>query len=152
LRHSWFSLVTPAAWYQWFPDDAYDFEGITFSPGDNVVITVSTWDSLQGSASVYNENTRQVVSQQITAGSSAALCQQDAEWIVEDFEENGSPVPFADFGTVTFTGATAQTFSGVLYGPAAGIPYEIYQEGMALTSVSIPKGYAGSYTINVSYI
>ncbi|KAJ6576837.1 peptidase A4 family-domain-containing protein [Mycena sp. CBHHK59/15] len=46
-----------------------------------------------------------------TLTSSARLCQENAKWIVEDFEENGSLVPFANFGTVSFTGAKATTSS-----------------------------------------
>lgn len=42
---------------------------------------------------------------------SKALQELNAEWIVEDFESGGALVPFANFGTVTFTGATATTGS-----------------------------------------
>jgi hypothetical protein len=37
------------------------------------------------------------------------LCEYNAEWIVEDYESGSSRVRFADFGTVTFTGASATT-------------------------------------------
>ncbi|KAI0057447.1 hypothetical protein BV25DRAFT_1920155, partial [Artomyces pyxidatus] len=37
---------------------------------------------------------------------------QDAEWIVEDYEEGSSLVPLANFGSVTFTDATATSKSG----------------------------------------
>jgi hypothetical protein len=40
-----------------------------------------------------------------TAGS---LCEYNAEWIVEDFEEGSSLVEFADFGTVTFVRSSFQ--------------------------------------------
>jgi hypothetical protein len=36
------------------------------------------------------------VSKSIT--STAALCEENAEWIVEDFESGSSLVPFANFG------------------------------------------------------
>ena len=35
-------------------------------------------------------------------GSEGDLCEKNAEWIIEDFEEGGGQVQFADFGTVTF--------------------------------------------------
>lgn len=37
----------------------------------------------------------------------AALCEYNAEWIVEDFEEGDSLVTFADYGSVEFTDAEA---------------------------------------------
>jgi hypothetical protein len=45
------------------------------------------------------------------SGQSAALCEQNAEWIVEDFEEisggTASQVPLVNFGKVTFTGESS---------------------------------------------
>lgn len=43
---------------------------------------------------------------------SSALCEENAEWIVEDYEDCGSLVPLTDFGTVTVTNAYATTSSG----------------------------------------
>jgi hypothetical protein len=74
------------------------------------------------------------VSKSIT--SSSALCEQDAEWIVEDFESGGSLVPFANFGTVTFTGASAKTASGSV-GPGSAILIDIQQNGKVLTQSSV---------------
>ena len=58
---------------------------------------------------IENTTTGQKVSKDLT--SSAALCEENAEWIVEDYEENGALVPLANFGTVTFTGADGKSFS-----------------------------------------
>jgi len=41
--------------------------------------------------------------------STSALGGQNAEWIVEDFEEGDSLIAFADFGNVTFTDCVAAT-------------------------------------------
>ena len=68
--------------------------------------------------------------------SSSALCEQDAEWIVEDFEEGSSLVPFADFGTVTFTNCTASGPDGTYTCPSPNI-IEIEQGGKVLTSVTV---------------
>jgi len=66
--------------------------------------------------------------------STYALCQQNAEWIVEDFEGgNGNYVSFADFGTVTFTDAVA-TGKGT-YTPNGATVYNILQDEV-MTSVS----------------
>ena len=32
------------AWYEWYPDYAYDFSGISFSAGDSVKLTVTLGD------------------------------------------------------------------------------------------------------------
>jgi hypothetical protein len=66
------------------------------------------------------------------------LCGQDAEWIVEDFESGSSLVPFADFGTVTFTGASA-VIGGSTVTPGGDDADTIYiqQSGPILTSTTI---------------
>ena len=78
--------------------------------------------------------------------SSSALCEQNAEWIVEDFEEGNSLVPFANFGTVTFSNAEATTKSGTT-GPSGATIIDIKQGSKVLTSVST----SGS-SVTVSYV
>ena len=94
---------------------------------------------------ITNNSKGKTVSKTIT--SSSALCEQDAEWIVEDFEEGDSLVPFANFGTVTFTGAEAGTASGSSVGPASANTIDIEQSGKVLTSVTL-----GSSSVTVSYV
>lgn len=70
--------------------------------------------------------------------SDGSLCEYDAEWIVEDFEECGttcSLVPFADFGTVTFTDVSATKTSGVVY-PSDATIIDIEQSNKVLTDCS----------------
>lgn len=88
---------------------------------------------------------QQTVSKALT--SSARLCQQNAEWIVEDFEEGNSLVPFANFGTVVFTGASAGTSSGTTVGPTGSVLIDIQQNNQVLTSVS-----STSSSVTVSYV
>jgi hypothetical protein len=78
--------------------------------------------------------------------SSIALCQEDAEWIVEDYSENGSLVPICNFGDVQFTDAYATTASGTRIYPPSGTPIVIEQNGKVLTSVS-----TGSESVSISY-
>ena len=87
-----------------------------------------------GTAVIENLSTGQTVTQHIT--SSSALCEENAEWIVEDYEEGDGLVPFADFGTVTFTGASATTGSGSV-GPSGATLIDIEQDGEVLTSASV---------------
>ncbi|GJE98817.1 peptidase A4 family-domain-containing protein [Phanerochaete sordida] len=138
------SSVSYDAWYEWYPDYAYDFSGITFKAGDSVTLTVTASSTTKGTAVITNNSNGKSVSKSIS--SSSALCEQDAEWIVEDFEEGNSLVPFANFGTVTFTGASAKTASSSV-GPSSANIIDIQQNGKTLTSVST----SGS-SVTVSYV
>lgn len=114
--------------------DAYDFDGISFNTGDTVSISVVASSATSGTAYINNLSNGQSVSQPIT--SSSSLCQENAEWIVEDFEEGSGLVPFADFGSVTFSNAVASTSGGNSYGPDSGTQIDIVQNGQQLTQVS----------------
>ncbi|GJE98823.1 peptidase A4 family-domain-containing protein [Phanerochaete sordida] len=133
------------AWYEWYPDYAYDFSGISFGPGDSVTVTVTASSKTTGTAVVTNNSRHQSVSKALS--SSASLCEQDAEWIVEDFSESGGLVPFANFGTVTFTGASATNAAGGHVGPAGANAIDIEQNGQVLTSVQL-----GASTVTVTYV
>jgi len=103
------SSVTYDAWYEWYPDVSYDFTGITLAPGNKIRATVTAASTKSGSAKIENLTTGKTVTHSFS-GESNALCETNAEWIVEDFEECGSScslVPFANYGTVTFSAATA---------------------------------------------
>ncbi|KAF8843005.1 hypothetical protein BDN67DRAFT_253938 [Paxillus ammoniavirescens] len=125
--------VSYDAWYEWYPDYAYDFSGIPIAAGNVIKLTVTASSTTSGTAVIENLTTGHTVTQEIT--SSYALCEANAEWIVEDFEENGALVPFADFGTVEFTSAEATGPSGT-YTPSGATLMDIEQNGKVLTSVS----------------
>lgn len=74
------------------------------------------------------------------------MCQTNAEWIVEDYEEGVSLVPFADFDEVEFTKAYATLTSGSTATPADATIFEIRQSGEVLTSCS-----ASGETVTCSY-
>lgn len=105
------------AWYEWYPDYSYDFTGIDFSAGDSVKVTIDATSTTAGTASVENLSTGVTVTHTFS-GESDALCEENAEWIVEDFTEvDGDEeylVALVDFGTVTFTDAYATTSSGTV--------------------------------------
>ncbi|KAI0057344.1 hypothetical protein BV25DRAFT_1831170 [Artomyces pyxidatus] len=132
------------AWYEWYPDYAYDFSGISISSGNTIKLTVTASSTKAGTAVIENVSTGKTVTKSIT--SSSALCQENAEWIVEDYEEGSSLVPFANFGAVTFTDASATTSSGSL-GPSGATVIDIKQNNKVLTSVST----SGS-GVTVSYV
>ncbi|KAG6845249.1 hypothetical protein H0H87_011984 [Tephrocybe sp. NHM501043] len=138
-------VVSYDAWYEWYPDYAYDFSGISIKAGDVITVTVTAATTKSGTAVITNKTTGKTVSKSLT--STAALCEQNAEWIVEDFESGGSLVPFANFGTVSFTSASATTSSGTTVGPSGSTLIDIEQNGEVLTSVS-----TSSSGVTISYV
>ncbi|KAH9847718.1 aspergillopepsin [Lenzites betulinus] len=127
--------VTYDAWYEWFPAPLIAFTGISFSAGNSVTLSVTATSKTSGTATIVNHSTGQTVSH--TFSGQPALCQENAEWIVEDLSVGGGLAPFANFGTVTFTGATATTLSGTTAIPADAtlINMEQGDPGVLLTSV-----------------
>jgi len=132
------------AWYEWYPGYASNFNGISISAGNSIQLTVNVFSSTTGSATIENLSTGQRATQDLS--SSTPLCQQDAEWIVEDYSENGSLVPMCNFDKVEFTDAYATTASGTRIYPPSGVVFEINQGGKVYTSVSV-----GSESVSVSY-
>ncbi|KAJ7061498.1 aspergillopepsin [Mycena amicta] len=122
------------AWYEYFPDFAHDFTGIPISAGNSIKLTATASSATAGTLTIQNLSTGVTVSKAVT--STARLCFENAEWIVEDFEEGSSLVPFANFGTVTFTGAVATLQSGGTTGPTGSVLIDIEQNNNVLTSVS----------------
>ncbi|RDW75908.1 hypothetical protein BP5796_06729 [Coleophoma crateriformis] len=105
--------VSYDAWYEWYPDYAYNFN-ITISAGDQINASVIATTSTTGTATIENLTTGEVAT--ISLSSTSALGGENAEWIVEDFEEGTSLVALANFGNVTFTdciAATSQSSEGV---------------------------------------
>ncbi|KAJ3119076.1 hypothetical protein HK100_000474 [Physocladia obscura] len=130
------SSVTYDAWYEWYPDYAYDFSGITISAGNSITVTVTATSKTGGTATIKNNTTGKSVSHTFSnEGSLGSLCEYNAEWIVEDFEEGNSLVSFADFGTVVFTGASA-TKSGASVGVTGASIIDI-EQSKVLTSVTL---------------
>jgi hypothetical protein len=75
---------------------------------------VNATTTTSGSATIENLTTGKTVTKSLT--STSALGGENAEWIVEDFEEGNNLIAFADFGNVTFTdcvAATAESSEGV---------------------------------------
>ncbi|KAJ6024822.1 aspergillopepsin [Penicillium herquei] len=139
--------VSYDAWYEWYPDYAYDFSGISISAGDVIKVTVDATSKTAGTATIENETTGTTVTHTFTGGVDGDLCEYNAEWIVEDFEEGDSLVPFANFGTVTFSDAAATSGSSSV-GPSGATLMDIESDsGSILTSVSTT-----SDSVTVKYV
>jgi len=127
-------VVSFEGWYEWYPDYAYDFSSLTIHSGDTITLTVTASTTKTGTAVIENKTTGQTVTESITSAS--ALCEENAEWIVEDYEQGGALVKFANFGTVTFTNAEATTSSGSTIGPSGSTTIDMEQNSEVVTSVS----------------
>ncbi|KAE8151330.1 aspergillopepsin-2 precursor [Aspergillus avenaceus] len=137
------------AWYEWLPDYAYDFSGIDIAAGDEIVAIVESYSSSSGIAIIENKSNGQKVSKKLSApDSSSHLGGINAEWIVEDFEENGSLVDLVDFGTVTFTGAEAKAANGESVGVSGATVIDIAQGSQVVTDVTID----GDSEVTVRYV
>ncbi|KAJ5194514.1 uncharacterized protein N7498_007952 [Penicillium cinerascens] len=140
------STVSYDAWYEWYPDYAYDFSGISISAGDVIKLSVDASSDTTGTATIENVSNGESVTHTFTGGVDGDLCEYNAEWIVEDFESGSSLVPFADFGTVTFSNAEATDGSSTV-GPSGATLIDIEQNNEVLTSSSI----SGS-SVTVEYV
>ncbi|KAI0521472.1 peptidase A4 family-domain-containing protein [Xylaria bambusicola] len=98
--------VSYTAWYEWYPDDSYEFSEFSVSAGDEVKMTVVATSKAAGTATLENLTTGQTASHSFR-NERNQLCESEAEWIVEDYEYHGALVTFANFDSVTFTDATA---------------------------------------------
>ncbi|KUI65183.1 Aspergillopepsin-2 [Cytospora mali] len=122
------------AWYEWYPDYAYDFD-LSVSAGDVIKMTVTATSDSSGKAVLENETTGKTVTKTFSGDVEGDLCRTNAEWIVEDFEEGDSLVSFADFGTVKITDATGKA-GGSAINPSSATIIDIEQDDKVLTSCS----------------
>ncbi|KAF5361700.1 hypothetical protein D9758_007347 [Tetrapyrgos nigripes] len=129
--------VSYDSWFEWFPNFAIDIPSFVPAAGNTVRITVHSTSSTAGTVTLENLSTGARVVENVRApSSSAALQGLNAEWIVEDFEENGGLVPLTNWGTVTFTGAQASTASSSIT-PSGATIINMEQNNRVLTSVSV---------------
>ncbi|KAJ3711469.1 aspergillopepsin-2 heavy chain [Lentinula guzmanii] len=135
------------AWYEWYPDAAYDFTSFDISEGDSITVSVEATSDSEGTITLENITTGQSVTQAVSApDSSTVISGQNVEWIVEDFEENGSLVVLCDFGTITFTDASALAGSSTV-DLTNGDIVDITQDSEVLTATTIES----STSITVTY-
>ncbi|KAL4786533.1 peptidase A4 family-domain-containing protein [Aspergillus varians] len=125
------------AWFEWFPDYAYDFN-IGINTGDVIVAKVEAFSTSEGVAIIENKSTGESATQTLSAPkASATLAGQNAEWIVEDFQSGDAMVALADFGTVTFTGCQARVRNGDVVGLNGATVIELKQKEKLLTEVAV---------------
>ena len=74
------------------------------------------------------------------------LCEYNAEWIVEAYDEGGDLLPFFAFDTIAFTGASATTVDGTTVDTTGATLFDI-QRTQVLTSTT-----ASGSSVTVDYI
>ncbi|OAA57298.1 Concanavalin A-like lectin/glucanase [Cordyceps fumosorosea ARSEF 2679] len=95
-------------WTEWWQYNMQDYDtNLGVSGGDTVRMTVNATSTTSGTTLIENLTTGKSVSQTFTGETRYPLCESDAEWIVEDFQENGKPVPLVNWGTIEFTNTVA---------------------------------------------
>jgi hypothetical protein len=100
-------------------------------------VTVTATSKTAGTAVIENVSTGTTVTHTFSnEASEGSLCEYNAEWIVEDYEEGSSLVKFADFGSVTFTSASAVDGSGTV-GTSGATVIDIEQNGKVLTKTTL---------------
>lgn len=124
-------------------DYAYDFS-LDVSAGDTVTMSVTATSESKGTAVIENSTTGKSVTHTFSS-TEGDLCEYDAEWIVEDYEEGLSLVPFADFDSVEFTDAYATAGSTTIKAGSGSI-IDIRQSGTVYTSCS-----ASGETVTCTY-
>ncbi|EFQ27406.1 peptidase A4 family protein [Colletotrichum graminicola] len=135
------------AWYEWIPDNAYSFDNFDVSVGDQIQMTVDASSTKKGVATLHNLTTGKKVTHTFTSTPST-LCETNAEWIVEAFQEGGKQVTLADFGTIEFTGATASGSGGSITPSGAEI-FDISPNG---GKTYLTQASSSGSTVTVSYI
>ncbi|KAI0407254.1 peptidase A4 family-domain-containing protein [Xylaria palmicola] len=135
--------VTYEGWYEWYPDYSYRFPNFKIAGGDTITMTVTATGKNSGSVTLDNRTTGQSVSHAFT-NQIGNLCQTNAEWIVEDFSQGNSLVPFANFGTVVFTNASVNGGSGI----DKAVIYDIKQGNTVYTRCSA----SSSSSVTCSYV
>ncbi|KAI0439642.1 peptidase A4 family-domain-containing protein [Xylaria telfairii] len=134
------------AWYEYLPAALIAYSGFSVTAGNSVTVT-ATKTSSNGGTTTISANGKSA--SHTFSGQSTQLQGASAEWIVEDFTSGNSLVPFANFGSVTFTGATA-IINGATVQASSDSPVTIdlvSSSGSVLTSTSI----SGS-SVAVSYV
>ena len=120
------------------------YDNLTVGAGDSVTVTVTATSTTTGTVTIKNNSNGESVTS--TVSSSAALCEQDAEWIVEDFFYGDSVTHLADWQTITWTGAVAKTASTSV-APSSGYTVDLDQSGKILSSSSL-----SSSSVTIKYV
>jgi hypothetical protein len=140
------------AWFEMLPQQQTEqvISGMTISPGDSITASVALVSSTASQKSFLLSITDNTTgkSYSTTQTTSASAPAESAEWIVEATTVNGSVATLANFGTATFSAASATIggFSGPLGSPGwQSTPYNISGTQTDTTSLIAANGMFSVY-------
>ncbi|PTB69243.1 hypothetical protein BBK36DRAFT_1137691 [Trichoderma citrinoviride] len=132
------------AWYEYLPASLVEYSGISVTAGSVVTVTATKTGTNSGITTLSSGG--RTVSHTFSRENSP-LPGTSAEWIVEDFTSGSSLVPFADFGSVTFTGASAVVNGATVTPGGSAVIIDLEDSrGDIITSTSVSGG-----TVTVEY-
>ncbi len=108
-RNGWQHYTSTFPWWEVYPQYPYSEEmySLGISPGNTLHVSVQyIFSKGQVLFTVYNESSNQYVSQYVSAGGFGGY---HAEWVAERPEQGGYYSYLANFRSVTFTGAEAES-------------------------------------------
>ncbi|KAJ6506133.1 acid proteinase [Mycena vulgaris] len=134
------------AWTEVYPNPGVSM-AMTVNAGDTIKLTVTATSTTTGTAVVENLSNGQSSTVSLTTPS--PMCLENAEWIVEDFQESTFLIPFANFGSITFTDASATTRSGSTVGPSGSGSHLI---NMVQSSLQFASARSAASSVTVDYL
>ncbi|KAE8444642.1 hypothetical protein EG329_014390 [Mollisiaceae sp. DMI_Dod_QoI] len=143
------------AWWEWYPNAWTDYD-LVVNAGDQVTILCDAGSTSAANCATVNQNTGVEVTTGLSApSSSTTLVGTNVMWIVEDFSSGGL-VPFANFGTVTFTdcvavaGVESKNGQNVYPNSGTAVAVELVANGTVITAVTFPENTTD--VVEVTYI
>jgi hypothetical protein len=132
------------AWYEYLPASLVAYSGISVSAGSVITVTATKTGTNSGVTTLSSGG--KTVSHTFSRQNSP-LPGASAEWIVEDFSSDDSLVPFANFGSVTFTGASA-VINGVTVTPGGDGAIIVDLENASNQVITSSTLSGGTLTVN----
>ncbi|KAJ3907270.1 aspergillopepsin-2 heavy chain [Lentinula edodes] len=142
--------VEYGAWYEWWPNYATDIDTDDFpvSAGDVITVNIDASSNSEGIVTLTNESAGKSFVINLTSPTKLSyLGGQNAEWIIEDYTQNGGLVPLANWGTVTFVNASASTSANNTLGLEDATIFDIEQYNDIMTFVTIDS----DSSVSISY-
>ena len=146
-----------SVWYEMYPKGSVDITSMTVSPGDSITASVQyvTSGTYKGEFQLTITDTTQKNDSFTTYQSYAQAQRSSAEWVIEAPSSNSGVLPLANFGSVTFTNASA-TINGVT-GPIDGSGWKntainIASSSATETSTSILTDASGVSSFTETYL
>ncbi|KAJ3852786.1 peptidase A4 family-domain-containing protein [Lentinula lateritia] len=140
--------VEYGAWYAFFSKNTYGSDYVQVSAGDVITVNIDASSNSEGIVTLTNESAGKSFVINLTSPTKLSyLGGQNAEWIIEDYTQNGGLVPLANWGTVTFVNASASTSANNTLGLEDATIFDIEQYNDIMTYVTIDS----DSSVSISY-